>query len=190
MSTDWLNKVGGLTWDGNQTVNDGEGIYVLASQNGSSTATRAGDFTTDFKAAIDGFDIRGGNQNGFPGNINDLTGGPTGLPPNITTQGGAIFANSYARTCRSRTTRSRTTAAGTGPSGSAPRTSRRPDTNTAQRERRGSPTTGSSTTAAPTWPVASDIFAGADSYEVADNDICGNFSFEYGGGLTRLRPQP
>ena len=28
------------------------------------------------------------------------------------------------------------------------------------------------------------IFAGADNYEVASNDICGNFSAEYGGGIS------
>ena len=34
------------------------------------------------------------------------------------------------------------------------------------------------------------LFAGADGYEVAGNDICGNFSAEYGGGAERLRLQP
>ena len=78
-------------------MNDGEAIYVLASQNATTADGRARQFTSSFKAGIDGFDIRGGDQQGFPGNINDLTGGPTGLPPNIVTQGGAIFANAYAR---------------------------------------------------------------------------------------------
>ena len=95
-ATDWLNKVATYTWDGNQTVNDGEAIYLLASATNGG-AGRARVFTSSFKASIDGFDIRGGNQNGFPGNINDLTGGQTGLPPTITTQGGAIFANAYVR---------------------------------------------------------------------------------------------
>ena len=97
LATAWYDKVGGLTWDGNQTVNDGEAIYLLASQNATTAAGRARQFTAGFKASIDGFDIRGGDQQGFPGNINDLTGGPTGLPPGIVTQGGAIFANAYAR---------------------------------------------------------------------------------------------
>ena len=34
------------------------------------------------------------------------------------------------------------------------------------------------------------IFAGTDDYVVRGNDICGNFSAEYGGGLSRLRLQP
>ena len=33
LATAWYDKVGTLTWDGNQAVNDGEAIYVLASQN-------------------------------------------------------------------------------------------------------------------------------------------------------------
>ena len=85
------------TWDGNQTVNDGEAIYVLASQNATTAQVARASSPRGFKASIDGFDIRGGDQQGFPGNINDLTGGPTGLPPSIVTQGGAIFANAYAR---------------------------------------------------------------------------------------------
>ncbi len=97
LATAWYDKIGALTWDGNQAVNDGEAIYVLASQNATTANGAARQFTSGFKAGIDGFDIRGGDQQGFPGNINDLTGGPTGLPPNIVTQGGAIFANAYAR---------------------------------------------------------------------------------------------
>jgi uncharacterized repeat protein (TIGR01451 family) len=38
------------------------------------------------------------------------------------------------------------------------------------------------------------IFAGADNYEVAHNDICGNFSSEYGGGISviglQVNPPP
>ena len=62
------------------------------SQNGASFA-----FGSTYKAAIDGFDLRGGDQQGFPTNINVIGGGPTGLPGTIVTQGGAIFANAYAR---------------------------------------------------------------------------------------------
>ena len=86
-------------------------------------------------------------------------------------------------TCRSPTTWSRTTAAATARSGSARRTCR-PRTPTSTTRTCGSPTTGSSPTPAPTSPVAIGLFAGSDGYEVADNDICGNFSLEYGGGVS------
>ena len=46
LATDWWTKIAGLTWDGNQNVNDGEGIYVLASQNATTAAGRARQFTT------------------------------------------------------------------------------------------------------------------------------------------------
>ena len=51
-------------------------------------------------------------------------------------------------------------------------------------------TTASSPTAAPTWPAPSRIFYGADGYEVANNDICGNTSAEYGGGITHYGRSP
>ena len=88
LATDWFTKVGGLTWAGNQTVSDGSVFYLIGGANSFSSGS-------GFLPTIDGFDIRGGDQQGFPGNINDLTGQPTGLPPNIVTQGGAIFANAY-----------------------------------------------------------------------------------------------
>ncbi len=189
VAADWLNKVGGLTWDGNQTVNDGEGIYVLASQNGSSSATRAGDFTPDFMASIDGFDIRGGNQNGFPGNVNDLTGANTGLPPNITTQGGAIFANSYAQHLQITNNVVQNNGGGYGtirigtPDIPAPDTSSHNENVRIANNR-------VINNAGTNLAGGVGIFAGADNYEVADNDICGNFSLEYGGGLTVYGKSP
>ena len=45
-------------------------------ENATTAAGRARQFTSGFQATIDGFDIRGGDQQGFPGNINDLTGAP------------------------------------------------------------------------------------------------------------------
>ena len=83
----WRARIAGLTWVGNQNINDGEAIYLLAEGTNQ--------FGSTFKAAIDGFDIRGGDQQGFPNNINQIGGGNTGLPANVVTQGGAIFANAY-----------------------------------------------------------------------------------------------
>ena len=90
VATDWYAKISdpAFTWDGNDNVNDGAVISIY---------THDGDFTAGFKASIDGFDLRGGDQMGFPNNLNEIGGGSTGLPPNVVTQGGAIFANAYAR---------------------------------------------------------------------------------------------
>ena len=49
--TDWYTKVGALTWDGNQDVNDGEAIYVLASRDQTTAASAARQFTSYFKAS-------------------------------------------------------------------------------------------------------------------------------------------
>jgi hypothetical protein len=183
VATDWYTKVGGLTWDGNQDVNDGEAVYVLASENATTAAGRARQFTSGFKAAIDGFDIRGGDQQGFPGNINDLTGTPTGLPPNIVTQGGAVFANAFARNLQITNNVVQNNGGGYGtirlgtPDLPAPDTSQHNE-NVRIADNRIIDNAGTNLAG------GIGIFAGSDGYEVTGNDICGNFSMEYGGGVS------
>ncbi len=179
----WFTKVGTLTWDGNQNVNDAEAIYVLASQNATTATGRARQFTSSFPAAIDGFDIRGGVEQGFPGNINNLTGAPTGLPPNITTQGGAIFANAYARNLQITNNVVQNNGSGYGtirigtPDLPAPATNQHNE-NLRIADNRIIANAGTNLAG------GIGIYSGADGYEVARNDICGNFSVEYGGGMT------
>ncbi|MFC6285364.1 IPT/TIG domain-containing protein [Nocardioides sp. GCM10027113] len=183
LATAWYDLVGSLTWDGNQNVNDGEAIYVLASENATTASGAARQFNAGFRAAIDGFDIRGGDQRGFPGNINDLTGGPTGLPPGIVTQGGAIFANAYARHLRITNNVVENNSAGYGsirigtPDLAAPDTDQHNE-DVLIADNRIVANSGTNLAG------AIGIFAGADGYEIARNDICGNFSMEYGGGVS------
>jgi hypothetical protein len=183
LATDWYTKLGTLTWDGNQDVNDGEGIYVLASENATTQAGRARQFTSGFKASIDGLDLRGGDQRGFPGNINDVTGTPTGLPPNVSTQGGAIFANAFARHLQitNNVVENNGGAYGTVRIGT-------PDlqgTETNQHNENVRIANNRIVTNAGTNLAGGiGIFAGADGYEVDHNDICGNYTLEYGGGLS------
>ncbi len=87
VAANWYATLSGITWDGNQTIFDGAVVSIFAH----ATGNRA--FTAGYNASIDGFDLRGGDQQGFPGNINAIGGGPTGLPGNLITQGGAVFAN-------------------------------------------------------------------------------------------------
>jgi hypothetical protein len=189
LATDWYTKLGTLTWDGNQAVNDGEAIYVLASQNATTANGVARQFTAGYKAAIDGFDIRGGDQQGFPGNINDLTGGPTGLPPGIVTQGGAIMANAYARYLQITNNVVQNNGGGYGtvrlgtPDLPAPGTSQHNEDVRIADNRIIS-------NAGTNLAGGIGIFAGSDRYEVARNDICGNFSLEYGGGLSAYGLSP
>jgi len=47
LATAWYAKLGTLAWDGNQAVNDGEAIYVLASNaNGGTHALSCADPAT------------------------------------------------------------------------------------------------------------------------------------------------
>ena len=183
LATDWYTKIGTLAWDGNQAVNDGEAVYVLASQNATTAAGRARQFTSTYKAAVDGFDIRGGDQQGFPGNINDLTGQPTGLPPGIVTQGGAIMANAYARYLQITNNVVENNGGGYGtirlgtPDLVAPDTNQHNE-NVAITDNRIIDNAGTNLAG------GIGVFAGADNYEIARNDICGNFSMEYGGGVS------
>ena len=183
VATAWYNKVGTLAWDGNQTVNDGAGIYVLASQNATNAANTARQFTSTFKASIDGFDIRGGRQDGFPGNINDLNGANTGLPPTIVTQGGAIFANAYARNLQITNNVVQNNASGYGTIRIGTPDLAAPDTNQHNENVRIADNR-IITNAGTNLAGGIGLYAGSDNYEVTHNDICGNFSLEYGGGMT------
>ncbi|MGA9346598.1 MAG: SdrD B-like domain-containing protein [Nocardioidaceae bacterium] len=181
--TDWYTKVGGMTWDGNQAVSDGEAIYVLASANATTASGQARQFTSGYKAGIDGFDLRGGIQQGFPGNINSLNGAPTGLPPNITTQGGAVFVNAYARHLQITNNVVQNNGSGYGairvgtPDLAAPDTSQHNE-NIRIADNRIIANAGTNLAG------GIGLYSGADGYEVTRNDICGNFSLEYGGGVS------
>jgi hypothetical protein len=171
-AADWYQRIASITWDGNQSINDGAVVSVF---------THDGVFTAGFTGAIDGFDLRGGDQQGFPGNINVIGGFPTGLPPNLVTQGGAVFANAYARDLQitNNVIESNGGAYGTIRIGT-------PDVAPSENHNEGVRIANNRIVANGGTNLAGGIgiFAGADGYEVAGNDICGNFSAEYGGGLT------
>ncbi len=183
LATDWYDSIGALTWDGNQSVSDGQVVYVLASENATTAAGSARQFTSGFKAAIDGFDIRGGDQQGFPGNINTLTGGPTGLPADITTQGGAVFANAFARHLQVTNNVVQGNGGGYGTIRFGTPDLPAPDTNQHNENVRIADNR-IINNAGTNLAGGVGFFAGADNYEVAGNDICGNFSLEYGGGVS------
>ena len=183
LATDWYTLLGSLTWDGNQNPSDGQGIYVLASQNATTATGRARQFTSAFPASIDGFEVRGGNQQGFPGNINEVTGLPTGLPPNITTQGGAIFANAYARNLQITNNLVDSNGGGYGAIRVGTPDLLTPDTNQHNENVRIAHNRIVSN-AGTNLAGAVGLFAGSDGYDVNHNDICGNFSLEYGAGVS------
>ncbi|MCJ7712290.1 MAG: hypothetical protein MUQ32_15835 [Chloroflexi bacterium] len=181
VATDWYTKIDSLTWAGNQAIYDGAVISVFVPDSGRNA------FPTSYSAntapSIDGFDLRGGDQQGFPGNINVIGGGPTGLPGGLVTQGGAIFANGYARNLQitNNVVQNNGGAFGTIRIGTPDLPA--PDTNN---HNEGVRIANNRIVANGGTNLAGGIgiFAGADGYAVTGNDICGNFSAEYGGGLT------
>jgi uncharacterized repeat protein (TIGR01451 family) len=178
VAADWVTKIDSLTWDGNQAVNDGAVISLYLQNSGLTTAL-----------SIDGFDIRGGDQTGFPTNINEVGGTPTGLPATIVTQGGAIFANAYASNLRITNNVVQNNGGGYG-------TIRigTPDLPAADGNQHNENVKilNNRVIANAGTNLAGGIglFANSDSYEVASNDICGNFSAEYGGGLSAYGLSP
>ncbi len=183
--TDWYAKVNSLTWSGNQNIYDGSVVYVLAQQSGRNA------FGSAYTAAIDGFDIQGGDQLGFPNNINSIGGLPTGQPVGaLTTQGGGIFANAYASYLQITNNLLKSNGGAYGaairlgtPNLPAPDTNNHNDhvkiANNRMIANGGTNLAG-----------AIGMFNGSDSYEIAGNDLCGNFSAEYGGGISHFGLSP
>jgi hypothetical protein len=184
LATDWRALVAGLTWSGNQTVYEGAAVTLFTTAG--QFAARAG----AARASIDGFDVRGGDQQGFPANINQIGGQPTGLPPNAITQGGGVFANAWADNLQISNNLFQNNG---GAYGGAIRIGTpnlaSPDVNN---HNTGVLIAGNRIIANAGTNLAGGvgIFAGSDGYEVARNDVCGNFSAEYGGGISAVGLSP
>jgi hypothetical protein len=177
----WEELVLGLTRAGNQDISGGQVIYVLPETDSQ--------FGSDFNASIDGFDIRGGDQQGIPGNVNAIFGGfpgPAGAAI-AEIQGGAIFANSYANYLQI----TNNIVENNGGSYGAirigtPNISTNLNNNHNVRIANNRILANGGTNLA----GAIGLFGGSDNYEVARNDICGNFSAEYGGGISHFGLSP
>jgi hypothetical protein len=185
-STDWLatlTAVGAFAQPGTTTpavsaVPDGEVVLVLAT-----TSTQ---FTSGYKAAIDGFTIQNGDVADFVVNRNGAGGGPVlfGTAPAdaATTQGGGIFAYAWTRYLQITNNILRSN---TGSYGSAVRL--------------GTPQAGDNhldgahlafnriiANGGANLAGGVAVFAGAAGYEINNNQVCGNYSAEYGGGISHF----
>jgi len=175
---DWRIFVESLTWDGNQTIYEGPVIYILAED---------GEFAADYRTAIDGLAIQGGDQQAFP---NFLPGAEPGAAAIITVQGGGIFANAYARYLQVTNNVLRSNG---GAYGGAIRlgTPHLPGAeNDNQNDFVNIAHNRIFANGGTNLAGAIGLFSGSEGYEVADNDICGNFSAEYGGGISHYGYSP
>jgi hypothetical protein len=190
-ATDWYTRIAGLTWDGNQTVADGETIYVLAhagefSDGGTLTATG---LAPSFQAQIDGFTVEGGDNFDFPGTINPEGGGP--LPPGgneigqPVAQGGGIYLNAYARFFKitNNVIKSNSGSFGGGIRVGTPALG---DTGNDSSHNEGVLISNNQLLRNGGANLAGSIglFNGSDNYHITQNMICGNYSAEYGAGIS------
>jgi hypothetical protein len=181
LSLGWGELMLNLPRAGNQDISGGQVIYVVPESESQ--------FSSGYKASIDGFNIRGGDQQDVPGNLNAIFGGfpgPLG-GPNLEIQGGAIFANSFANNLQitNNIVEQNGGTYGTIRIGT-PNISTDLNNNHNVRIANNRIIANGGTNLA----GAIGLFGGSDNYEVAGNDICGNFSAEYGGGISHFGLSP
>ncbi len=169
----WRALIASLNWVGNQQVFEGAVISVFAeSQN---------QFTAGFNAAIDGFTIEGGDQQGFP------------APGQLTlVQGGGIFVNGYARFLQitNNVVRSNGGSYGGAIRLGTPDLPADDPNKDAQNDNIRIANNQILANGGVNLAGALGIFAGADRYDVSFNDFCGNFSAEYGGAISHYGYSP
>jgi hypothetical protein len=174
---EWRVRVAALEWDGNQNIYEGAVIYILAEDR---------EFDDDYKAAVDGFKITGGDQQGFPG---PLTFDGT-LKEALAVQGGGIFVNAYARYLQ---ITNNVMQSNGGAYAGAIRlgTPHLPGAlNDNQNDFVRIANNRILANGGTNLAGAVGLFSGSEGYEVANNDICGNFSAEYGGGISHYGLSP
>lgn len=175
---EWLLKVEGLNWSGVQAIYEGAVMYVLAEN---------GEFKSSFKASIDGFTITGGDQQGF---TNQLAPVAPDVKDVAAVQGGGIFVNGFGRYLQITNnvlTSNGGAYAGAIRLGTPHLTGALSDSqNDFVRITHNRILANGGTNLA----GAVGIFSGTEGYEVAFNDVCGNFSAEYGGGISHYGLSP
>ncbi len=183
-STDWYALVNSLTIPNgaNPNISDGEVVYVLP--------TGTNQFGSNYRAAIDGFSIQGGDQLGFPANVNELGGGQVGggrptFQGDVPTQGGGIYVHGYAHYLQitNNIVQSNGGAYGAGIRVGTPTIANNNDNLRIAYNR--FLANGGTNLAG-----AIGLFQGSNGYEVDHNDLCGNFSAEYGGAISHFGLSP
>ncbi len=167
-----------LDWDGNQNMVEGQVITILAQANR---------FGANYSAAIDGFTIQGGDQQGFPNNRQQIGGALIpGAQADVQVQGGGIYVNGHAHYLEitNNVLRSNGGAYGGAIRLGTPHWGDSENTNIRIASNQIIANGGTNLAG------GIGIFDGSDNYEVANNLICGNFSAEYGGGISHYGYSP
>ncbi len=156
-------------------------------------AERTTQYLGGLSSSIDGLTVTGGDQQGFPNNINGVGGAPNGQPRTLSeTQGGGIFVNANILNLQISDNVIRSNGGaygggirvGTPQLGTAPNGTSNNNPNLKVLDNRIIANGGSNLAGG----VA--LFNGANNYEIARNDICGNYSTEYGGGISHYGYSP
>lgn len=183
-AAEWRALVDSLPRAGNQAVYEGAVITVFAETPNQ--------FGNRYEAAIDGFGIEGGDQQGFPNNINQIGGGNNGQPANVVIQGGGIFVNAYARNLQitNNIIQNNGGAYGGAIRLGTPNLAPGDPGKDAQNDNIFVGHNQILANGGTNLAGAIGIFDGAERYEIASNDICGNYSSEYGGGISHYGYSP
>ncbi len=181
----------------NSAVEDqGEVVDVLG--NGTGGAHNGPWYTTDangYRPSLDGFQVTGGDQKDFPGNIGEVAGGNNGQPPDetfsISQQGGGVYLNGYAQHFQ---ISNNLFQYNSGTYGGAIRSG------TPQNVGDGFEIAHNDdlhihhnriiANGGTNLAGAIGLFRGTDAYRINDNVICGNLSAEYGGGISQFGYSP
>ena len=170
VATAWRTKLAGFTWSGSQQAFEGAAVSVFGLAN--EWANTAG----TYRPGIDGMTITGADTLDFPNTVKSSGANPTVA----IAQGGAVYLNGFARHVQLSNVVFDSNAGAYGgairsgtPFAGGANNNDLLIANNRMVHNGGSALAG-----------AIALFTGTDNYEIAGNDICGNFSAEYGGGIS------
>ncbi len=172
----WLATLSALSYTGAAAVPDAAVVTFL---NPNATGSAA----NTWRASMDGFQITGGAQSDFAGNVNILTGGvqtPYGATGALITQGGGVYVHNGVKGLQL------TDNLITGNGGSYGGGIRVGTPYVANNNNYGISISHNQIRDNGGTNLAGGIglFAGSNGYTVDSNAICGNHSSEYGGGVS------
>jgi hypothetical protein len=178
-------------------LTEGEGTVVYGVGNSTGGANNGPWYTkaaNGFRPSMDGFTVMGGDQKGFPGNINEISGAKTGGPPDETfvqgVQGGAIFFNAYAQHFQISNNLVQWNSGTYGVIRSGSPQLEPADGPNAHNDDLHIHNNRVVANGGTNLAGAIGLFRGTDNYRINDNVICGNLSAEYGGGISHFGYSP